>query len=99
MFVLTTKEELINTDRVHRIYMEQGFNRVSITASFGKYEDGDEMKIELDVFKGDEINVAKDVYYQLIFAIDGAPNDKKIINLAEMSKRAKYEYHTGMKYT
>ena len=66
MFVLTIKEELINIDKMHRIYMEQGLNCVSITASFGRYKD--EKKIALAVFRGDEINVAKDVYYQLIFA-------------------------------
>lgn len=100
MFILTTKSGLVNADRLMRIYLkaEKG-GYPSIMASCGMYEDdGKDKEITLEVFGTDELCVARDVFDQLTFSMDGA-SEKKIINLADISKRAKYEYQTGKQYT
>ncbi len=100
MFILTTKAGLINANKTARIYLQEVKGTYSaIMASFGLYEDnGKDMKITLEPFGADELYVARDVFDQLTFSMDGASNNK-IINLAEISKRAKYEYQTGKQYT
>lgn len=100
MFVLTTKAGLINVNQTARIYLRSGENIYpAIIASFGLYEeDGKDKKITLETFEMDELYVARDVFDQLTFSMDGA-SDNKIINLADISKRAKYEYQTGKQYT
>ena len=100
MFILSAKSGLVNTDRMTRIYLkaEKG-GCPSIIASCGMYEDdGREKMIILEIFDVDELNVARDVFEQLTFSMGGEQNSK-IINLADISKRAKYEYQTGKQYT
>ena len=88
IYVLTSSRELINLSIPDKIFLKG--NR--ITAS---YSDGE---LTLESFTPDEKYVAEDVFNQLIFAIDGSSGNK-VINLADISKRAKYEYRTGKRYT
>jgi len=88
IFVLTSNNELINLSNPDKIFLKGN----KITAS---YPDGD---LTLEIFGVDEKYVAEDVFNQLIFAIDGSSGNK-VINLADISKRAKYEYRTGKRYT
>ena len=70
----------------------------SIIASYGVFEnDGREKRITLETFGADELYVARDVFDQLTFSMDGSP-ENKIINLVDISKRAKYEFQTGKQY-
>ena len=88
IFVLTSRKELINLSISDRIFLKGN----KITASYSDDER------TLEIFGVDEKYVAEDVFNQLIFAIDGSSGNK-VINLADISKRAKYEYRTGKRYT
>ena len=97
LWILTRKNEVINISKTTRINITEYFDNEQYSAEIHiEAHFGDET-IVLDSFSPDADLVAEDVFSQLLFAIDGA-SENKVINLADISKRAMYEFQTGKEY-
>ena len=103
MFIFTSNNMLMQTDRVMLMYINENYigsegkDGISIEVCIGPDRKDQNNIIVLEEFESDEKFVAEDAFCQLSYRIDKAPNNT-VINLADIVKRAKYEYRTGMQY-